>query len=669
MKSIVARLKNVRNAFRKASPFDASRRPQWTENHRGNAGVRRVVPWVRFSSHAFRWRLLILSSFAITLTAASVSQAIIPNTERAVLQALYNNTNGASWTNKAGWNGAIGTECSWFGVTCAANDAHVTQIQLNRNNLDGTLPTTLNQLVHLETFSVPENKIRGVIPTLTGLNTLRAFIASYNQLTGSIPALTGFATLKYLFVSNNALIGSVPTISGSSTLLAVDVSANQLTGPIPTLINLPSLQELFVSDNKLTGSIPPLDGLPALQRFAANNNDLSGAIPSLAGLPLLQSLALDHNRLTGSIPSLAGLSRLSSVRVNDNLLSGTLPTLDGLSQLFSFDASRNLLRGSIPSLAGLSTLNAFIVSNNQLTGSIPPLAGLSALTNFNVSLNQLTGPIPPLAGLSALQGINVSFNQLNGTIPAVPSPSSLIAAGSRLCPNQLVISSNAAWDAATPFATWDVGCTSERTLQILNFGAAPVLIFGGSGQVKVTVSPIPSSSQPIAYFSLTPNVCSVNVNTGFVNALSLADALGTVCTITADKADDAFFNSATQIQQSITVSTIPCRLDVNDDSFKTAEIDGLLILRYMLGLRGSELTAGLVFTGRRTTPQDIETFLSTQDYDVRGNKPPDPLATRDGFVISRHLRSLSATATIAGTDIPPTEAEAVRNVVTGWCPP
>ena len=49
------------------------------------------------------------------------------------LVALYNGTNGASWTNRTGWL-ATNAPCSWYGVTCTSG--RVTQLVLSNNNLN-----------------------------------------------------------------------------------------------------------------------------------------------------------------------------------------------------------------------------------------------------------------------------------------------------------------------------------------------------------------------------------------------------------------------------------------------------------------------------------------------------------------------------------------------------
>jgi hypothetical protein len=58
----------------------------------------------------------------------------VPQAEADALIALYNATNGDSWTNNTNWlvDTTVG---DWFGVTVAGG--HVTEIDLNNNNLDG----------------------------------------------------------------------------------------------------------------------------------------------------------------------------------------------------------------------------------------------------------------------------------------------------------------------------------------------------------------------------------------------------------------------------------------------------------------------------------------------------------------------------------------------------
>lgn len=352
-------------------------------------------------------------AIAALLLSVSLSPALaeIPASERAVLEALYNNTDGDNWTNNSGWNGLavcpgpvdLGSGVSaspWFGVYCGANDGtydHVVFVTLGDNNLSGPLPA------------------------LADLTELRRFFA----------------------YSTNG-----------------DGSSNVTSLP-PDLASLTKLERFSVAGNGpgLTGTIPSLSALTNLQQFRVNHNGLTGPLPSLAGLSNLQIFWAQSNRLTGSIPALTGLTALTDFEVDRNQLTGSIPALAGLSNLEVFTVYTNRLTGSLPPLAGLSALRAFSAADNQLTGPIPPLVGqgLGALRRFRVHRNQLTGPIPDVTGL-ALESFAVGFNQLTGPVPTAPA--TLLANDSILCPNNLSkpYPDSPAWDAATGSAPWWRAC-------------------------------------------------------------------------------------------------------------------------------------------------------------------------------------------------------------------
>lgn len=263
--------------------------------------------------------------FALLCVAVcGLAQAAIPPSERAVLDAIYTQTNGASWTTNTDWEGAIGTECSWFGIACTLAGDHVTVITLGSNNLTGSIPS-LAGLTNLTYFFAVSNKLTGSIPSLAGMTNLQQFYVADNQLTGSIPSLAGLSNLQQFYVFSNQLTGSIPSLSGLTNLQAFFASGNQLTGGIPSLTGLSNLQAFAVGSNQLTGSIPALTGLSSLQIFEVTSSRLTGNIPSLTGLSNLQQFYVFGNQLTGSIPDLTGLP-LQDFQVGNNGLTGDIPT-------------------------------------------------------------------------------------------------------------------------------------------------------------------------------------------------------------------------------------------------------------------------------------------------------------------------------------------------------
>ena len=122
----------------------------------------------------FLARSLLVAGVLLTTAFSTSAVAQIPQSEHDALVAFFNSTGGAGWTDKTGWNGAAGTECSWFGVQCDDSSAHVIGLQLGDNNLTGTLPSFAG-LPALQSFLVPQNQIAGTIPALTGLSDLQQF--------------------------------------------------------------------------------------------------------------------------------------------------------------------------------------------------------------------------------------------------------------------------------------------------------------------------------------------------------------------------------------------------------------------------------------------------------------------------------------------------------------
>ena len=178
--------------------------------------------------------------------------------------------------------------------------------------------------------------------------------------------------------------------------------------------------------------------------------------------------------------------------VNNNQLTGSIPVLTGLTDLRFFLINDNQLTGSIPALTGLTKLLNFSVGRNQLTGSIPALTGLTYLFDFSVGVNQLTGSIPALTGLTNLEYFGVSNNRLTGNVPSVPSPSTLVAGGSKLCPNFLNHAPDPAWDTATGQTPWYTNCDTGPARLIVPDGTALKQTFASYPETRwfaMTVEP------------------------------------------------------------------------------------------------------------------------------------------------------------------------------------
>jgi hypothetical protein len=249
--------------------------------------------------------------------ASSPAAAAIPAAERAALVALYNATNGPGWTNRTGWLGAPGTECSWHGVDCSEGGTSVILITLDANELAGSIPPELGHLSNLTYLSLRENQLSGSLPAALGeLGSLTHLDLTLNGLTGGIPAaLADAGSLRFMSLDNNQLTGPIPRELGSlAALEGLYLSENDLSGQIPPeLGGLSSLTALYLSGNQLSGPIPPeLGDLENLIILSLSQNSLRGTLPAeLGDLVNLEQAWFSHNHLWGDVPaSLLGWTAL-----------------------------------------------------------------------------------------------------------------------------------------------------------------------------------------------------------------------------------------------------------------------------------------------------------------------------------------------------------------------
>ena len=295
------------------------------------------------------------------LTSGNASAQDSVESDRAVLVALYNATDGPNWTGNTHW---LSNEplSEWRGVG-VNDDGRVTALWLFGNQLTGEIPVELSQLSQLQLLYLSSNQLDGEIPVeLSQLSQLQDLSLDSNQLTGEIPVeLSKLSQLQLLYLSSNRLTGEIPAELGDlAQLNGLYLHGNELNGPIPSwLVNLTELRELSLWSNRLTGTIPP-EVAPAQDRAALvvlylqtdgpnwtdNTNWARSREPlsewhgvSTDEQGRVEELRLSANGLNGTIGAELGvLTRLTGLYLNDNELTGTIPPeLENLTQLQVFD--------------------------------------------------------------------------------------------------------------------------------------------------------------------------------------------------------------------------------------------------------------------------------------------------------------------------------------------
>ncbi|KAI4334186.1 hypothetical protein L6164_018905 [Bauhinia variegata] len=354
----------------------------------------------------------------------------------------------------------------WPYVFC--NGDRITQIQTKNLSLKGTLPPNFNQLSELQNLGLQHNKLRGKLPTFSGLSKLEFAFLDDNEF-DSIPLdfFCGLGSIRSFALDNNPLNAttgwSLPDDLGKSVQLTnLSLMGCNLVGPVPDFLStLPSLTALKLSYNRLSGGIPASLAQSSLQILWLNNQNgggMSGPIDVIASMTFLTQVWLHGNQFTGTIPETIGnLTSLKELNLNSNQLVGLIPEALANMELVKLDLNNNRFMGPIPKfkvadvscdsnsfcqskpglpcapevtalLEFLGKLNypSILISawsGNEPCANTGPWMGLncnpkSEVSIINLARQKLNGTLSPsLAKLGSLLEIRLGGNNIGGTIP------------------------------------------------------------------------------------------------------------------------------------------------------------------------------------------------------------------------------------------------------------
>ena len=292
--------------------------------------------------------ILLIFSFLSTQSL----KAQVNTQDSLALVDLYNNTNGPHWWNRGGWLSKSPVS-TWYGVTVTSD--RVTTVTLYDNQLTGSIPSSMGNLVALDTLELGWN---------------------FN-LTGDISIFNSLTNLLYFDLTDCSFTGSISFLAKLRNPESIWLTGNQLTGKIPVM-NCANLAILDLAYNKLSGAIP------IFKKDTANFYGQYGV-----------TIRLEHNNLTGNINKFDSIVHLTELLLSNNQLTGKIPaSLNKLTDLNALGLSNNQLSGKIPSLDSLKLLSGFGLANNHFTfagmedlASHFPNAAYSPQANINIQQN------------------------------------------------------------------------------------------------------------------------------------------------------------------------------------------------------------------------------------------------------------------------------------------
>lgn len=298
-------------------------------------------------------------------TPVSIIKRYIDAADYEALKVLYQATNGGAWTNKTWRIGSNAvTSTGWPGVTFD-EEGHVLAIDLQNNNLRGSLPTEGMEMKSLRTLNLNGNSLNGDVAAfcklLPALETLNLGYNLFTELSGVLPA-----HITSLNLQNQREGYSLSTF----TLQEWAMGDKQADIQLGTLIAYDHKNQNF-------------EGHPALRIYTADNNSYVGEMRYADGA-YRYYLSGTYNYASGTefcIRSNGGVAQNNRLRAKLTWTKGdvnadaAVDVLDAQQTLnyimgtqngnFNYPAADTYQGGGINVQDVVATINIFIGSNDN----------------------------------------------------------------------------------------------------------------------------------------------------------------------------------------------------------------------------------------------------------------------------------------------------------------
>jgi len=347
-------------------------------------------------------------------------------------------------------------------------------LNLNRNQLSGTLPNELSKMYSLNTLDVSSNVFSGAVPvSINNLSNLFILDLHNNQFDvlpnlseGSLNNLQLFSVQENYFQFNdiepNMNISSsfqyapqfdvneeisINISETASATFSVTIDGNALNykwlrnNEIPRFANNGVQYSItdadfidggtyicYVSSDNVPGLIIKRKAvnvvINTLDVIEAERNVLIEFYHATDGPNWLTDNNWNTNEPVYKWYGVTVLrGKIIKIELPENNLKGYIPaSIEKLQYLTELNLQTNGISGIIPpEICNLLNLNLLNLRNNQFSGNIPSNIGnLTHLMNLHLSINSLEGEIP--ASINNLVNLNVldlRVNQLTGNIPSL----------------------------------------------------------------------------------------------------------------------------------------------------------------------------------------------------------------------------------------------------------
>lgn len=384
------------------------------------------------------------------------------------LVALYRATGGEKWLESwdlkkpmEEWSTSLKNQVTLAPID---GDLRVTELFIQYNGLEGSLPEELKYLDKLVNFSVQGNNLTGAFPEfLLEIPTLEMINVGENAFFGNIPSeLFDMPNMKYIVLFKNQFDGQLPeNIGNCKEMTYFRVDSNNFDGVIPpSLSQLVNLVNLEMAGCRFHGPVPSLSGMKKLKYLNLSNNGtfkdelytypdgdsesyfayveggLEGELvfedmpelkrvylyknhftvcPKFKNCPSVDMFIISNNPIQHLDPSVFNIAGLEMVRAHDCELKD-LPEITNSPKLKYLLLQRNEIESLPTSISKLTAMEEVLMYGNHLKSIPAEIGNWSIVRHLRFSDNQITTLPQEIWSLTSLYSIYFAGNELAGDI-------------------------------------------------------------------------------------------------------------------------------------------------------------------------------------------------------------------------------------------------------------
>ncbi|MGV7105865.1 hypothetical protein [Flavobacterium sp. U410] len=282
--------------------------------------------------------------------------------EKAVLQAIYDNLNGVAWATNWDFNTPVtswdsATQTGWYGIT-------------------------LNESCGIEKISLINVNVQGIFPDLSNLSSLKFLQIQPNRagyspvpyfIGGDFSSIATLQNIESIFLEDCDFGGNFPSnfINIASTIRVLSLRRCNLNdmNELCSIVSMYSLLEtLHLDENNFSGVLPSCfnpNNFSDLTQITMSWNDITN-IDVLESFYNLYTVDFRFNQISGDIPDFSNNVNLTYLSLRSNSITGVIP-INYPGNIYVLDLSRNYLEGDIPMLNINSSwqTHSFIIENNK----------------------------------------------------------------------------------------------------------------------------------------------------------------------------------------------------------------------------------------------------------------------------------------------------------------